>query len=336
MTAEIMTASSPAWAEALARTTHDVYQLPGWAVASAEADGGLPCAVVVTEGKATCVASFLRRTITEDLWDATSPYGYAGPVWSPGLTSDVRATLLQHAAAALREAGAVSWLIRLHPMLEAVEAVADGTVVDHGPTVAVDLTAPSEVRWKSFRSGHRADISRARREGCTVDFDHDLLHIGEFARLYNDTMERIGSSDYYRFGIEYFETLRSALQGRVVLARARLEGELVGAALFTLSDSSRLVGYHLSGSAPMPSNLQPTKLIIEQMQQWAEGHGYRALHLGGGLGAAEDSLYRFKSGFSSWTHRFRTIRFVLDARRYQQLSRGRDSQSGFFPLYRAT
>ncbi|HEV2070671.1 MAG TPA: GNAT family N-acetyltransferase [Acidimicrobiales bacterium] len=335
MSAKITTATSPTWMEALMRTTHDVHQLPGWAVASAKADEGEPCAVVVTEGAATCLAPFLRRPITGELWDAVSPYGYSGPVWSPGLTSQARAKLLQRAAAAVGDAGAVSWFVRLHPMLETVDPVEGGVVVDHGPTVAVDLATPADLRWKSLRSGHRGDITRARREGCAVELDHDLSGIDEFARLYHETMERIGSSDYYRFGVEYFEALRTELGGRIVLACARLDGELVGGALFTVSDSSGLVGYHLSGSAPMSSNLQSAKLIIDRMQQWAADEGFGALHLGGGLGAAEDSLFRFKRGFSSWTHRFRTIRFVLDATRYAKLSTGLDPKSGFFPLYRA-
>jgi hypothetical protein len=333
--AEITPATSPEWVDGLGRTTHDVYQLPGWAEASSHADGGEPFVVVVTDGPAACVAPFVRRPIEEDSWDAVSPYGYSGPVWSPGLTPERRATLLQQAAAALRDAGAVSWFVRLHPMLEGVDAVEGGVVVDHGPTLAVDLTTPSELRWKSFRSGHRSDISRALREGCSVELDHDLSGVEEFTRLYRKTMERIGSSDYYRFGIEYFETLRANLQGRMILASARLDGEMVGGALFTLSDSSGLVGYHLSGSAQMTSNLQPTKLIIDRVQQWAAEERYGALHLGGGLGAAEDSLYRFKRGFSSWTHRFRTIRFVLDADRYVEFSAGMDPAANFFPVYRA-
>lgn len=335
MKTEIVSVASNRWPEALCGTVHDVYQLPGWSSASSLIDGGEAAAVIVSAGSATCVAPFLRRSIDGSSWDASSAYGYAGPVWSPDLAEEQRTELLRGAADALAEAGAVSWFVRLHPMLAGVESAPGGLIVDHGPTVAIDLSVSAEERWKSIRSGHKADIVRARRAGCEVEMDEDLDAIAEFADLYRETMRRIGSSDYYGFGDDYFEALKRSLRGDLVLARASLNGRLIGGALFTLSKASGLVGYHLSASVPLDNNLQPTKLLIDHVQGWAADLGYRALHLGGGLGALEGSLYRFKRGFSALTYRFRSARFVLDPVRYQLLAGAGEERSGFFPLYRS-
>ena len=200
-----------------------------------------------------------------------------------------------------------------------VESVRGGLIVDHGPTVAIDLSAPADERWSNFRSNHQRDITRARREGYAVQIDEGLDAIAEFADLYRGTMSRIGSSDFYLFRDEYFEELKRSLSCDLVLASARVDGELIGAALCTVSRASGLVGYHLTGSAPLEGKVQPTKLLIDHVQAWAAESGYRALHLGGGLGASEDSLFRFKHGFSAWTHRYRSVRFVLNPVRYKLL-----------------
>src|SRR5262249_58129106 len=63
----------------------------------------------------------------------------------------------------------------------------------------------------------------------------------------------------------------------------------------------------------------PTKLLLHFVRQWAQERGVRRLHLGGGVGGAEDGLYAFKAGFATDRHCFRTLRVVLDAARYAGL-----------------
>ena len=62
------------------------------------------------------------------------------------------------------------------------------------------------------------------------------------------------------------------------------------------------------------------------------------LHLGGGLGGEEDSLFEFKSGFSDLFLNFKTWRFMADEASYDSIveARGLTSYSNteFFPLYR--
>jgi hypothetical protein len=65
------------------------------------------------------------------------------------------------------------------------------------------------------------------------------------------------------------------------------------------------------------------------------------LHLGGGRGGAEDSLFRFKAGFSDRRHAFATWRWVVRPEAYERLCAARraaggpEPPAGFFPAYRA-
>ena len=58
------------------------------------------------------------------------------------------------------------------------------------------------------------------------------------------------------------------------------------------------------------------------------------LHLGGGVGGAQDSLMHFKAGFSDRRHLFKTWRVVLDEQQYTELSGKEPESTGFFPAYR--
>jgi hypothetical protein len=71
------------------------------------------------------------------------------------------------------------------------------------------------------------------------------------------------------------------------------------------------------------------------------GRGNRALHLGGGLGGGEDSLFRFKAGFSKCRARFTTLRWVFDTEANDRIEsvwrkvHATDTfEPDFFPRYR--
>src|SRR5438552_3169672 len=72
--------------------------------------------------------------------------------------------------------------------------------------------------------------------------------------------------------------------------------------------------------------------------------GAHSHHLGGGVGAQEDSVFRYKAGFSDRRHTFYTWRWVLRPEVYSDLCRTRaqwNAMNGFapasveyFPAYR--
>src|SRR5690606_29073526 len=104
------------------------------------------------------------------------------------------------------------------------------------------------------------------------------------------------------------------LGARGVLGVVRQGESILASAIFI--EVGGLVQYHLSGSDPASLKLQPTKLLLDHVRTWAKERGCTRLHLGGGTGGAADSLFKFKAGFGSGRHRFRTWRAILDADAY--------------------
>jgi hypothetical protein len=333
-TDELLRSDDAAWAERLADTVHDVHHLPGWSVASAPLEPGEPCAIAVSTDAQEMLVPFIRRPLDGDRWDAVSPYGYAGPAF--GRAARDHSILMARAAEHLRAEGGVSWFIRLHPLLDEW-AVTHPAVREHGQVVSIDLTRDDDAFLASLRKGHRTDIRRGIEDGIRIRRGSAERDLATFVGLHEGTMAQRGAADYHRFGRDYFAALSGGLRSDLVLLLAELCGTVVAGALFTVAESSGIVGYHLAASLPHPPR-GATKLLISEGRRVGRQRGCTRLLLGGGLGSAEDALFAFKAGFSPDRHRFRTLQLVLDAdehaRRCAEVGADPHDLDGYFPAYR--
>lgn len=346
MNVELLDAAGPAWRDVLARCRHDCHHTSGWLKACEHGDGGTALAVHVRGGRREgqrdeqhdMLVPLVRRELASGDWDATSPYGYAGPVFSDGAPDGFADDAVQAALSFLREQGCVSWFIRLHPLINDGWRSRHGLVVEHGPTVSIDLRKSPEEHWRETQSRHKLGINRARRAGVTVRMDSGFEAIPQFIDIYNRAMDRLGASGYYYFGQRYYEELVDRLGDALLLFVAEEAGRVIGGAMFTLAPEAGIMQYHLSAADNDFRHRQPAKMIIHAAREWGREHGFSRLHLGGGLGSQQDSLFEFKRGFSTDTHMFRTQRLVVDAEKYVALSGGEASVledlGGFFPAYR--
>lgn len=338
MKTRLIGVDAPEWEAVLGEAAHDVYQRPAYVALCAAQEHGRPCALHVTDDVRTMLLPLVICSIPGGGFDATSPYGYPGPV---GRGTDDPAFLRVALVAGLqelRDAQFVSAFVRLHPLLNPSPPTGIGTLVEHGETVSIDLTLPSERLWAQMRRDHRHAIARASRLGFIAHMDEEWRHQAAFRRLYRATMARRSAMPFYFFDDAYFDGLRDALGTDLHLCVVERDGDVAAAGLFIATDG--IVQYHLSGSDDAFRMFQPSKLMVHFVSGWAKERGNRVLHLGGGVGASNDSLMEFKTGFSPRRHMFETLRFVIDEQEYRRLVEVRDPQldpdarSGFFPLYR--
>jgi hypothetical protein len=154
--------------------------------------------------------------------------------------------------------------------------------------------------------------------------------------MYGETMRLRDAEASYRFDDGYFRDLRRCLGERLHLCIVVAPGgEAAAGGLFTTVDG--LMQFHLAGTAEPFRRVAPAKLMILHMRDRARRWGIRRMHLGGGVGCAEDSLAFFKQGFSKLRSRFKTFRMVLLPSVYQDLAGPcPPPAAGFFPAYRNT
>lgn len=340
-----VTTRDPAWSEVLTRCRHDVYHLPAYAGLEAQRLGGEAQAFLASIDGAEVLLPVVRRPVpgAPGRSDLVSPYGYPGPVATDPALLDRRAAwerLEDELRRAMRAEGLVTAFLRLHPLLnDGVAGAAerlDGLRLE-GPTVSASLRpdenlAETELR---LRDDHRRGVRKLRRLGFTTRLD-DGSQLPAFEATYRATMRRLGAAREYFFDEAYFAALREGELGRCthLISVHADDGAFAAGALFFRRCGA--LQYHLSASVEAHLKLAPTKLAILEAMRWGIETGGSSLHLGGGLGARRDNLFRFKQGFCDRESIFATLRVVADPDLYRRLGGADgDPREGFFPAYRA-
>ncbi len=349
--AEFIATDDKRWRDFLQIAPHDFYHLPEYVALEANQENGVATAFYAEYGAAKLLVPLLLRALPMQFgepaaWrDAISPYGYPCPLFLVDPESDQSKEeqfeiLWQAFCEAAAKQNIVSVFLRLHPLMPLPTGVLEkqGNLVQHGQTVYLDLQNSEEVLAGLCRN-HRRDIKKLSTSGFQFVID-EWSYYPRFMEIYRDTMKRLDAEARYYFEDDYFERLREALNGNLHLATiVAPSGEVAASEIFTTTCG--VVQNHLAGTADEYQSLAPTKLLTDHMRCWAQERGEKFFHMGGGLGGREDSLFRFKAGFSKLRADFYTYRMILDNAKYEQSVtlcnqiRGHDAKDGdFFPAYR--
>jgi hypothetical protein len=357
---QVLSASEPAWEEWLAEVPRDVYHSAAYHAYSARSGEGEAYLVVAGDRDRGLAWPYLLREIPDGrsglsggVTDVTSVYGYAGPLaWgcTPGDEFLEKAWL--EILDVWRGQRVVSAFTRFHPLLgnEALVssipwpgAGSDQTapVAPLGRTISIDLTLSDEAARADYSSSLRRQIKNYRAAGLATTYDVDMVDLPAFTRLYHETMDRNEADSYYFFDLDQFRRLRDALGDHLHLLVTRMGDEVGAACLFT--EYGGIVQEHLMAASGAMAAISPYKVLIDDARAWAKARGNKVLHLGGGRGAREDSLFEFKRRFSSRRHAFYTGRWIVDREAYAQLADEHAAASagdgrllpGYFPAYRA-
>lgn len=348
----VLTGGDPAWLAWLNGTRHDIFHRPEYVTFSAAHEGGEPAAIVAEVGSCRVLLPLVIRPIKLTIQtsvigyrDALSPYGYAPPlITGSGPESaldpdDVRialSSIIDH----LRTMGIVSLFVRMNPLLDANLAVlrSFGEVVEHGESVAIDVSQSDANLLAQMRTSHRQDVHASERRGDRFYIDTTWERFNAFVDIYMQTMHRVKANPYYFFEPGLFRSLHTALPDHLHLSILEVDGEVASAGLVT--EEAGITQCFLSGTHQRFLKQCPNKARLFHVSRWARERGNQFLHLGGGIGGGQDSLFDFKRGFSPLTRPFCTWRVVVNPEIYDQLVRdsseeadGDSGTTGFFPAY---
>lgn len=274
--------------------------------------------------------------------DAISVYGFTGMAGSAEtLDSDQWARIWTAVKEALRELDVVSLFVRLHPLdSREIHWPADAQVVAGGPTVLMNLAGLKRDDLGSYAKTHRYDVRRALNDGLRFTWTAGIERLDAFTALYAETMARNYADASYLFTSDQLRLLFNSHQFGTFTGAVEARGHTLAMSLFLVHPP--FAQYFLSGGARTEHGSRPSKLMIHAARAELLALGCRVLHLGGGVGSREDSLFAFKSGFSEKRSVFCSLRWVLDERRYSDTLCARfgensnlDYSTGWFPRYRA-
>lgn len=302
-----------------------------------ESQNGKPTLLVYENNNELIIWSFLSRKITQMpiYRDITSVYGY-NSIYAYNI-SDPKKTATK-ILNFLKEKNFVSIFSRLNPLDEINEFTHQlGKIEFLGRTVPIYLTDSTlEEQISNYRKSTRYEIKKALNQGITCHHDTSCLYLDQFIEIYYDTMKSLGASSFYFFSKHYFKKILTSYDYNARLYICFKDNVAICGGIFVFCN--KVVQYHLSGTHKNYYSLSPNKVMIDQVLSDARNEKMNVFHLGGGLGAQEDFLFKFKSGFSKKTLDFFVLKSIINNEIYTKLIPKKvsdeNSSKDFFPEYR--
>src|SRR5260221_4392029 len=337
------------WMEVLRRVVqHDFHHLPPYHRVEERRLNATAHLFTYRENDYLIALPLLLRSVGEIAlgWnDATSVYGYGGPVASHESVPELVVRNFQGALKeALLERRVIAAFSRLHPLIAQHDLLAGlGECRASGRTVSIDLTLPLEKQRAQSRRASKRRINKQRREGIVACLhDQEKRYWREFVDIYEETMRSVNAAGMYFFSEDYFGELARELGPALQLFVAVIGGKIAAAGLFTICDG--IVQSYLIGTREEFLEFSPMTMMIDTVRLWGNEIGARVLHLGGGVGSKEDSLFHHKAGFSDRRHDFTTWRCIVAPEIHRELCEQRarmnelqglqPTSAEYFPPYR--
>lgn len=346
---EVYTLDNEAWDRVVKSfSEYDVYYLSGYVKAFEKNGDGIAQLIYIYNDTTKAMNVVFKRDISDDkrlameisqgqYYDFTTPYGYGGFLIEG---EDIK-SLMEEYKSYCKKSGIVCEFVRFHPLLSNWEKLEEEfEVLPLGNTVYVD-TSEKDIIWDNITSKNRNMIRKARKSGLHVYWGRNPSIIKPFKQIYNQTMIKDNASDYYFFGDDFYESILEDLKYNSMWFYAEKDGEIAAISIFMFCNGR--MHYHLSASQSKFQMLAPTNLLLYEAALWACENGYKELHLGGGVGAGQDSLYKFKKAFNrKEDKKFCIGRNIYDNEMYEKLIAIRkktdnnfDADNSYFPLYRS-
>lgn len=326
----------------------DIYYMKEYVKAFWINGDGEPELFYYSNGKTKAINLVMKRDIAEmecfkgiidkQKWfDLSTPYGYGGFLIEGDDTKEVQEAYLEYCIGN----HIVSEFVRFHPILKNWEKMDDFyETVYLGSTVVIDTNQREEI-WNNLTSKNRNMVRKAIKSGIKVYWTRCPRIIEPFMEIYNKTMEMDKAEEYYYFPRVFYESILADLKYNALWFYAELEGKFIASAVFLLKNGT--MHYHLSASRKEYQHMAPMNLLLYEAAVWACENSYSKLHLGGGLGAGTDTLYKFKKSFNrKQDYEFWIGKKIYNVDIYNQFVDIRkkteqefDEEERYFPKYRS-
>lgn len=339
----------------------DIHFLPEYAIIFKEAFDYQPFLAFFGDEDHFIIQPFVKRPlnqlpflkeqgISECFYDITNPYGYGGPLCkckSIGEGQQLFREYSQHLADYCLQNKIITEFTCLHPLLANHHYVGGTDVVETNyekDIIYFDLRKSQTEIWKEIRHGHQSSIKKAQKSNVQIrKMDLNVSNFNLFKKLYYQTMNRHHASSKWFYPDDYFWNYYCSLgPERVTLFFALMDDIPVSAHL--LIHDFDTVYYHYGASDSNYYSYQPTHLLMYEVMLWAKKQRFLRFHLGGGVTSlADDSLFRYKAGFSKERASLFSYHRIFDTEGYLYLSElkkeyekmiGEYNTSDYFPFYR--
>ena len=278
----------------------------------------------------------IRPIEDTDYFDATSVYGYSGPVLKLFGNGEDYTGFQSELNQYFKKKNIISVFSRLNPFIDNQDSILNslGNIEELGKVVNIDLTEDLELQRQVFSKTTKRYLNKANKL-CNVKRSKEEKDITTFVDLYYENMDRVNAKDSYYFEKDYFFKMINAsdFETEVVFAVLKDTDEIISAAM--MMKTKDIIQYHISGTKNDYLKITPIRLLLDETRIEGTKEGFKYFNLGGGLGSEEDSLFNFKASFSKDFKQFKVWKYVANQEVYDELSKDSNKDTNFFPLYRS-
>ena len=274
-----------------------------------------------------------------DYHDISSIYGYSGP-----LATTSNADFLQAAWAAFdawtAERKVIAEFTRFSPYAGSKAFAHPDATVEANRTIAVSrLPRNEEELLQALGAKTRNMLRRAEKSGLQARQLAAKEWIGAFRTLYEETMQRNESPEFFLYDDAYYDTLLSLPEGEFRLFGVFHGEKLVSAAIALTAGQGAL--YHLGAGLAEYAHNGAGNLCLFEMSKNLMTDGVSFLNVGGGRTTdPDDPLLRFKKSNAMATETFYIGKRIVDAGGYRDVTRlwkaatGKDIDASKLIFYR--
>ena len=329
----------------------DVYYLPQYTKAFRVHGDGEPYLFYYQSEDTKAINVVMKRDISQceyfiescrnnTFFDIATPYGYGGFLIEGDMSKKAMENFNKEYIAYCKNHSIVSEFVRFHPLLKNHLGLEDiYELTERGKTVSMDLSSP-EVIYSNIKAKTRNRMRKAESNSVKFFTGNTWDLFLAFKEIYDRTMQGNSAQQYYYFNQNFYKSVMSDLKDNAMVFYAARNCEKI--AMVIVIFCNEMMHMHLTGSNKEYLHLSPVAFLYYKIAIWGYENGYKTLHLGGGLGSREDSLYTFKKNFNkNSSNRFVTGQKIFDKEKYDYLLELREKgtsnewDKGFFPQYRA-
>lgn len=282
----------------------DIYYTPEYySLYERNGDGQAMCFVFESQGD-VAIYPFLMNSINElgysldkEYFDIQGAYGYNGVLSSTYTSKFIDAFYISFNEYCAKN-NIVAEFIRYNPVLKNQQfRCRDTTLLFDRKTVVVDLRNGKEDLWFGLQVTTRKQIKRCKaRYNIEVKIkESGKEHFRDFLNIYNESMDRVNSSQFLRFNEDYFNNLFNINNLVQFIA---FDGDNPIAYITAFVHGEYMHG-HLGGTLNDYVKYSVFSSLYWEMIRFGLTKNLKYLHVGGGItNATDDALFNYKKHFS--------------------------------------
>ncbi len=162
--------------------------------------------------------------------------------------------------------------------------------IEEGAKVRLLLSLPksSEELLASFKSKHRSQINKARKNGLTVSVDSGKALIDEFFPVYSRNMRDLGSPTHSK---RWFEAIAARYGDACLIGRVRLNDKVIGSGIVLLCGEQAVIPW--ASTLREYNHLAPNMLLYWALLERVTDLGHSLFDFG--RSTYGEGTYKFKT-----------------------------------------